>query len=397
MAEAQAKGAKIQITELYIYPIKSLRPISLRTAQLRREGLRHDRRFMLLKVADGGGAYDNVLVSKYAQCALFAQALDDDASPRNIVVTYRGEQVGEQDRDELRVPLEPAVEDLETVDVDVFGSPTRAFRVGETCDAWFSARLGFPAVLVYIGDNRRSVLAHAPPSSPPPGIGGGSWHSSVASFLLSYLYQPQQGKSPEKEGGERLVFNEAAPFLLTSWASLRDVSARLRDVTARMPDGAPAVDMVKFRPNIVVDQVPSPSPSADNEQPVLKAWDEDFWGEVAIGGGGARRRLALTANCGRCVSIDVNYATGRRTDAVLRKLMRDRRVDPGNKWSPVFGRYAFLLPPQSTTGGGSGGSNGDSGGEDDALFATAPADVAVGDEVEVTRRLGERDVWAWPE
>lgn len=29
---------------------------------------------------------------------------------------------------------------------------------------------------------------------------------------------------------------------------------------------------------------------------------------------------------------------------MLKKLNTDRRVDPGSKWSPVFGRYSFVHP-----------------------------------------------------
>lgn len=388
---------KIKITELYIYPIKSLRPISVRSAQLRREGLRHDRRFMLLR-AEADGRYTNIQVSRFPECALFAQALDGCG---HVVVTYQGEEENEEKgAPRLRVPLDPAAEDLQrngAVDVLLFGSAARAFRVGDECDAWFSARLGYRAVLVYIGDNRRPVLAHAPPSSSlssSSGSKGLSLFSYAASFLPSYLYQ-QQGRGTQEDGGEEgLAFNEAAPFLLTSRASLRDVEGRM------MPNGE-AVDMIKFRPNIVVDQIPSSSSSSSSSSDgieVLGAWDEDFWGEIAIGDPAAaaqrhRHRLALTANCARCVSIDIDYATGRRTDVVLKRLMRDRRVDAGSKWSPIFGRYAFLLP--SSAGGGSSSSNEEQG---DTLSTTAAAaaDVAVGDEVEVTKRLSERDVWAWP-
>lgn len=116
------------------------------------------------------------------------------------------------------------------------------------------------------------------------------------------------------------------------------------------------------------------------------AWDEDFWTELQVDGGGGSdgdgdkqgtaTRLALTANCGRCRSINVDYDTGRfgegEAGTLLKKLMRDRRVDAGNKWSPVFGRYAFLMSPADA------------------------ADIAVGDEVSVTKRSAARSVWQWP-
>jgi len=52
--------------------------------------------------------------------------------------------------------------------------------------------------------------------------------------------------------------------------------------------------------------------------------------------------------------------------SLLKKMMRDRRIDVGNKWSPIFGRYGF-----PTHGG----------------------EIKVGDEVVVSRRNKEHTVW----
>ncbi len=130
--------------------------------------------------------------------------------------------------------------------------------------------------------------------------------------------------------------------------------------------------MYKFRPNFVVDGA--------GEEP----WAEDFWAELSIDAAAADRgddavepgaKLLLRANCARCTSLNVDYVTGKpalgEMGTVLKKLMKDRRVDMGNKWSPIFGRYAFL--------------SGDT-----------PVQVSVGDTVEVTQRNTERTVWDWP-
>ncbi|KAH9826731.1 MOSC domain protein [Teratosphaeria destructans] len=120
--------------------------------------------------------------------------------------------------------------------------------------------------------------------------------------------------------------------------------------------------MAKFRPNIVVSGA-------------AEAWEEDFWAELTIGGDGGVV-VYCEQNCGRCKSINIDYETGAavapgEAGRVLRVLSRDRRVDPGTKWSPVFGRYAFL----------------------DA--ASEGARIAVGDEVVVRRRNEERSVFDW--
>lgn len=47
-------------------------------------------------------------------------------------------------------------------------------------------------------------------------------------------------------------------------------------------------------------------------------------------------------------SINIDYKTGAQgtgeAGKMLKMLSRDRRVDKGTKWSPIFGRYSFLHP-----------------------------------------------------
>jgi uncharacterized protein YcbX len=221
-----------------------------------------------------------------------------------------------------------------------------AFKMGSHYDDWFSACFGFETVLLYIGNARRPVLGTFSPkaqqqaSQPQKG-----WLSSLTSYVI--------GSATAQEEPDWLTFTDCAPFLVATEASLENVNARL---------DAP-IPMVKFRPNIILDGE--------------TAWDEDFWAELSLSGG---PKLALTKLCNRCTSVNVNYATGRPAKgdegAVLKKLMADRRVDPGNKYSPTFGRYGFLT--------------GRDGHEEDVTL------VRIGDEVNVTGRLEERPAWDWP-
>jgi uncharacterized protein YcbX len=219
--------------------------------------------------------------------------------------------------------------------------------MGPAYDAWFSACLGFDVVLAFIGPGRRQVLGTFAPGAAARKAQqpSSSWLPSLLTSLLPSTTAP--------EDDYWLTFTDCSPLLITSESSLSAVSTLL-------PPFEPA-QMSKFRPNIVVD--------GDTEA----AWAEDFWAELRVAG----HPVALTANCVRCTSLNVDYDTGRQAageaGTVLKKLMKDRRVDPGSKWSPVFGRYAFPLDAR------------------DAVFT-----INVGDDVEVTRRNDERTVYDWP-
>jgi uncharacterized protein YcbX len=294
---------------------------------------------MLLKVKEDGSR-EKMQLASFPQCSLFEQQIREDEI---INVQYHAPTtpLGPSDPTHattLKVPLHPDISQLEPVDVDLHGSHASAYRMGEDYDRWFSACFGFRVMLVFIGDGRRPVLGTLAPRSEPTQKG---WLAQITSLV----------SASGQRGPDWLAFTDCAPFLVTSEASLRNVSSRLSN-------GVEA-EMYKFRPNIVVDGE--------------GAWDEDFWAELTVNGG--EDRLLLTANCGRCTSLNVDYETGRQADGelgtVLKKLMKDRRVDKGTKWAPIFGRYAFLNDDKEAT-------------------------VSVGDQVEVSRRNTERTVWDWP-
>lgn len=325
-----------------MYPIKALRGIPLQTARLGPQGITYDRRFMLYKVVKDGGL-KKMQLSEHSECSLFDQQVVDN----HIVVRYVVPEVPlrpaqELPQSSLEVPLEPEIADLEEVDVDLHGSAASVYRMGQHYDSWFSACFGFECILVYIGDAKRPVLGSTlPPKAPKSQTN--SWLPKLTSYLT--------GASDQQQDNVWLTFTDVAPFMVATEASLRNVSGRMSD--------GQEVDMCKFRPNIVVE--------GEDE------WAEDFWAELTFNGGS---RLLLTGNCGRCTSLNVDYDTGRpgtgEAGTVLKKLMKDRRVDKGVKWSPIFGRYGFL--PVGTDG----------------------FEVSVGDQVDVTGRLEERSTWDWP-
>ncbi|KAI7788546.1 mosc domain-containing protein [Diaporthe eres] len=322
----------MKITQLYVYPIKSLQGIALQSAKLNRQGVQHDRRFMLLRVHDDGH-HEPVEVVRYPACALFVPEIVDG----KIVVKY---QIPEEkacpptqaQKTPLEIPLEPETSGLETVEVDLYKSKTMGYRMPEAHSSWFSSCLGFETILVYVGDGKRQVLGTMSPHAQNKQNQG--WLSSMKSYIGS------------NEDPHWLTFTCVASYLIATEASVNDVSSRL-------PPGED-MDIRKFRPNIVVEGE--------------GAFDEDYWGEIEVENG---VRFDLTGNCGRCVSINVDYATGRpgtgESGNVLKKLMKDRRVDKGNKYSPIFGRYGFLQRER--------------------------AEIQVGQEVAITKRMEERCVW----
>ncbi|KAF5515467.1 Mitochondrial amidoxime-reducing component 1 [Colletotrichum siamense] len=352
-------GDSLEITQLYCYPVKGLRGCALQQAHLGKYGFIGDRTFSLQRVRRDGDKdetkrYETMLAGYYLQLALFQATVEFDgrsesSSRGEVVVRWHGgdtdfgaaaRAAGVNTKDEIRFPLEPSTQGCDEYSISLHASDAKAYDMGDKLSSWFSERLGFETRLAYIGNGSRPVLGSMAPHS-KGGLKRARLLQRIQS-LIPFLSLPE----------ERLVFNDLAHYLVVTEESNDQVTSRL--------DGDYRMDITKFRPNIVVKGASGP-------------FVEDFWGELTFGGG---VQMPLTANCYRCQSITVDFATGKTaTDdrgMAWKKLNKDRRVDKGAKYSPVFGRYGYCF----------GSSVGKS--------------VKVGESVKVTHVNAARTTFDWP-
>jgi len=258
-------------------------------------------------------------ITYFSELALFLQSID--LSTKTLTVTYNPPDGGQKS---LEMSLEPEVAALESIDVSLHGSLTEAYKMNDKINTWFSSCFEYTVMLAYLGSYQRAVLGNlspnAVPQNPPQSQ---SWLSSVTASMPNILTN-----KPRDDVG--LTFADCAAYLVVTEESLRDVSSRLSD--------GMDMDITKFRPNIVLSGA-------------SEAYEEDYWGAITISNDSGKEhsqdsKIILTANCGRCVSINIDYSTGQAAKGeegtVLKKMMKDRRIDKGNKYSPIFGRYGFL-------------------------------------------------------
>ncbi|MCY7350716.1 MAG: MOSC domain-containing protein [Cytophagaceae bacterium] len=123
----------LRLTELWIYPIKSLAGISLPAADLTDRGLRYDRRWMLVDAAGGF-----LTQREYPEMALLQVTLTADG----LQISHRTKSV-----EPLIVSFTPR--DGQPLATAVFGSPVDVQYVDDQADRWFSQVLNTPVRLVY--------------------------------------------------------------------------------------------------------------------------------------------------------------------------------------------------------------------------------------------------------
>lgn len=179
---------QITVSSLYIYPVKSLAGIKLKSAKLDSMGLKYDRRWML--VSPSGDFISQRNVPKMA----LIQPLFID---KQLILTLTG-------REDFVVP---DANPQQTMRVTIWKDTVNAQRVGQAADEWLSEALGIQCHLVYIPEHE------------------------IRQCDLTFSKQ-----------GDRTGFADGFPILLISTASLDDLNQRLDQ----------SIEMKRFRPNIVI-------------------------------------------------------------------------------------------------------------------------------------------------
>ena len=181
----------LRISQLFIYPIKSLGGISVEKIPVTDRGLQYDRRYMLVD------EHNRFLTQReYPVMALLQTVIDGN----NLMVHHK------KSIDlKLRLPLIPENEG-DTTRVQVWDDICEAIYVSPSADEWFSERIGLSCRLVYMRETSR---------------------------------RPVNKKYAMKD--EITSFADGYPILMIGQSSLDDLNSRMQE----------SLSINRFRPNIV--------------------------------------------------------------------------------------------------------------------------------------------------
>jgi len=180
----------LQISELYIYPIKSLGGIAVNKATITDRGLQHDRRWMLVD------EYNLFLSQRVVpEMALLQVSIESDGL--RVVHKLKG--------DSLLIPFNAVLPEKREI-VTIFDDTCLAEYVSKEADQWFTKTLDINCRLVRMPDDSRRPV--------------------------DQRYAP---------GDQITSFSDGYPFLIIGQASLNELNSRL----------AEPLPINRFRPNIV--------------------------------------------------------------------------------------------------------------------------------------------------
>lgn len=180
--------ASLTLSEIWIYPIKSLGGIRLASAKVMPKGLQYDRRWMLI---DHAGVFITQRI--HANMAFFKLSFLDE----HFEIRYKG--------DVIQLPVNAPIS-TDSITATIWDDTVQVFEVlGEYSD-WFSQRLGMPSRLVYFPEEHER--------------------------LVDEKY---------RRDNDQVSLADGYPFLIIGQCSLDDLNSRLDS----------PVPMNRFRPNFV--------------------------------------------------------------------------------------------------------------------------------------------------
>jgi len=193
----------IQVTDIYIYPVKSLKGVRLKEAETGLRGFKYDREWMITD-----SDYQFLTQREIEAMATITVSIAKDFL---LLQSSKG--------NELKINLN--AKRGESVQVSIWRDTCNAFDEGEAASYWLTDELGY-----WQGKTLRLVRFCSDRKRPVP---------------TKYLH----GREAESS------FSDQFPYLITSWDSLKKLNEGLRE------NGKQEVTMARFRPNIVVSDIAS--------------------------------------------------------------------------------------------------------------------------------------------
>ncbi|MBE0551130.1 MAG: MOSC domain-containing protein [Ignavibacterium sp.] len=181
--------SQLTLSEIYIYPVKSLGGISVDSVIVEERGLKYDRRYVLVDE-------NNVFMTQrdFPQLALLKLSFRENG--------FR--ILNQKDNSQLDIPFEP--DSNENISVTIWDDICKAVKVGKDLNDWFSNAINKKCSLVFMPDAEKRVVEK------------------------KYI------------NDEHIVsFADAYPFLIIGQSSLDDLNTRLES----------PIPMNRFRTNFV--------------------------------------------------------------------------------------------------------------------------------------------------
>jgi uncharacterized protein YcbX len=196
----------LQVSELYIHPIKSLGGISLQSAEVTDRGLKHDRRWLLV---DENNCF--FTQRDFPRMTFLKTNINDDileVSDKNNPINKIEIPIGEFSEEELQVIIWDDTVTANIVDTQI--------------NKWFSDFLGINCKLVYMPDKtKREVSKEHSRNNEIVSFADGFPFLIIGQSALDDLNRKLKKPVPITNFRPNIVFTGGEPFDEDNWSELR--------------------------------------------------------------------------------------------------------------------------------------------------------------------------------
>ena len=265
------------VEEVFVYPVKSMRGISVQSATVGKYGLSSgknvDRQFMI--VSEAGKRM--ITGRRYPNIVLISANCDEENN-----ITFSAPNMSD-------ISVEIPTNVYDEIETDVFGSSCKGYDMGDAIAKWLSK-------FILNEEGGLRLITHIMPSMER----GSNWFSGIRKkFKADRIADVESTRAHHSDTpikpfclpDDVPLFADGFGYLLLTEASVNKLNDELKD------NGVSdlVVEKTRFRPNIYVSGTKSP-------------FEEDSWLYIRIGDC-LFRNAAL---CTRCVFTTVNPKTGEK-------------------------------------------------------------------------------------
>ncbi|XP_057737614.1 molybdenum cofactor sulfurase isoform X1 [Arachis stenosperma] len=257
------------LKSITIYPIKSCGGFCSRSWPLSKNGLKHDREWILMSLNG------EILTQKKVPEMCFISTFIDLSQGILFVESPHC-------KERLQIKLESGVNHGAMEELELYGQRYKVYNYSKETNVWFSEAIGKPCTLF-----RYSSTEH------------------------DFMLNKTKGVATCRDTKSTLNFPNEAQFLLVSEESVSDLNRRLcSDVQKDICVTAMQVDASRFRPNLVVSGG--------------RPYGEDGWRTIRIG----NTYFRSLGGCNRCQMINFSQNAGKvqKSNEPLATLASYRRV-----------------------------------------------------------------------
>jgi uncharacterized protein YcbX len=196
---------KYSLTQINIYPIKSLGGISLQSAKVEERGLQYDRRWMLVD------EQNNFITQRlHPTMSLLKVEINNDL----LTINHKQNKLSP-------LTIHPLSYDDEEINVKIWKDNVTALKYSHDANDWFTEAIGFKCSLVYMPDSTKRKVDPKFANNKLVGFADGYPFLIIGEESLNDLNKRLEEAVPMNRFRTNFVFSGGKPFDEDNWKTIK--------------------------------------------------------------------------------------------------------------------------------------------------------------------------------